>query len=139
MVGGKERRELERRLSELEKVLALAPEITKDLPPPLKWAHPICVLKVLRRSEEARELDITTMPISRIPKLVRELAAVKCLAEGKVHGIAKIRHGWILEKEDVKKKLEELAKIYLGEAIKNPQEVKKKIDELVELVRAYLR
>jgi len=58
--------------------------LTKDLPEPYKYAHPICVAKKVR----AMGYDPRTAP-----KEVRQRAAEACIAEGKLHGIHKIFRG----------------------------------------------
>jgi len=55
--------------------------LTKDLPDDLRIAHPICVLKKVRQ----KGYDPRTAPRS-----VREESARECIAEGKLHGIAKL-------------------------------------------------
>jgi len=57
--------------------------LTKDLPAPYKYAHPICVAKKLR------EMGV---PLTAATREQRIEAAKRCLAEGKVHGIHKIFH-----------------------------------------------
>jgi len=57
--------------------------LTKDLPEPYRYAHPICVAK------KVREMGYDP---ATAPRDVRLKAAQECLAEGKVHGIAKIFH-----------------------------------------------
>jgi len=58
--------------------------LTKDLPPELHAAHPICVLKkVIEKGYDPKTA----------PKSVREEAARECIREGKLHGIWKLLHG----------------------------------------------
>ena len=57
--------------------------LTKDLPEPYKYAHPICVAKKLR------EMGWTGDPRAA-PQDMRMRAAEACLREGKIHGIAKL-------------------------------------------------
>jgi hypothetical protein len=58
--------------------------ITKDLPEDVRIAHPICVLKKLR------EMGIDPRVATREQKIE---AARRCIAEGKLHGIAKLVRG----------------------------------------------
>ena len=62
--------------------------LTKDLPADLRRAHPICVAK------KVRELGWTGDP-RQAPKDMRMQAARACIAEGKLHGIAKLFAGGI--------------------------------------------
>jgi hypothetical protein len=55
--------------------------VTKDLPEPYKFAHPICVIKKLR------EMGIDPRAATREQRIE---AARKCVEEGKLHGIAKL-------------------------------------------------
>jgi len=55
--------------------------LTKDLPDELRVAHPICVAKKVRQ----KGYDPRTAP-----REIRIEAARECIAEGKLHGIAKI-------------------------------------------------
>jgi hypothetical protein len=55
--------------------------LTRDLPPEVKGAHPICVAKKLRE----KGIDIRTAT-----KEQRIAAAKECIAEGKLHGIHKL-------------------------------------------------
>jgi len=57
--------------------------LTKDLPEPLKYAHPICVAK--------KVAEMGYEP-SKAPREVRERAARECIKEGKYHGIHKLIH-----------------------------------------------
>lgn len=57
--------------------------LTKDLPADLKRAHPICVAKKVRQMGWSG--DPRTAPVD-----MRQRAAQQCIAEGKLHGIAKI-------------------------------------------------
>ena len=62
--------------------------LTRDLPPPYRYAHPICVAKKVREwGYDPRSA----------PKDVRMKAAKECQREGKIHGIAKIFHPEILK------------------------------------------
>jgi len=58
--------------------------LTRDLPEPFKYAHPICVAKKVREMG----YDPRTAP-----KDVRQRAAQACISEGKLHGIHKILRG----------------------------------------------
>lgn len=55
--------------------------LTRDLPEPYKYAHPICVAK------KVKEMGYDP---KTAPKDVRQRAAEACIREGKVHGIAKL-------------------------------------------------
>jgi len=55
--------------------------LTKDLPEPYRYAHPICVAKKVKQMG----YDPKTAP-----KDVRQRAAEECIREGKVHGIHKM-------------------------------------------------
>ena len=61
--------------------------LTKDLPEPYRWAHPICVAK------KVREMGYSPL---NAPREVRMKAAEECLREGKILGIAKIFHPGIV-------------------------------------------
>jgi len=55
--------------------------LTRDLPDELRIAHPICVAK------KVRQMGYDPRTASRE---VRMRAAQECIAEGKLHGIAKL-------------------------------------------------
>ena len=58
--------------------------LTKDLPDEVRIAHPICVLKKLR------EMGVDPRTATREQKIE---AARRCIAERKLHGIAKLLRG----------------------------------------------
>jgi hypothetical protein len=58
--------------------------LTKDLPPEVRGAHPICVLKKLVQEG----IDPRTATLEQ-----RERAARACIEEGKLHGIYKLVRG----------------------------------------------
>ena len=60
--------------------------LTKDLPEPYRYAHPICVAKKVREMG----YDPRTAP-----RDVRMKAAEACIREGKIHGIHKIFRGTV--------------------------------------------
>lgn len=61
--------------------------LTKDLPADLRRAHPICVAK------KVKEMGYAGDPRTA-PRDMRMRAAQQCIAEGKIHGIAKLFGGY---------------------------------------------